>query len=85
MGADSVAYCEDVCPPLHTEPTTWWKANQKKYPRLAKLASAYLPVPATSVPSERVFSAAGLIVNRLRTRLHPEHVDMLIFLNKNLA
>lgn len=78
-------YCEDVCPPLHTEPTTWWKANQKKYPRLAKFASTYLSVPATSVPSECMFSAAGLIVNRLRTRLHPKHVDMLIFLNKNLA
>ncbi|XP_063743762.1 E3 SUMO-protein ligase ZBED1-like [Eleginops maclovinus] len=77
-------YCQDVCPPLHTDPLTWWKANQKRYPRLAKLASAYLCVPATSVPSERVFSAAGLIVNRLRTRLHPEHVDMLIFLNKNM-
>ena len=29
-----------------------------------------------------VFSTAGLIVNRLRTRLSPEHVDMLISLNK---
>ena len=35
------------------------------------------------IPAERVFSTAGLIVNRLRTRLSPEHVDMLIFLNKN--
>ncbi|KAM7395653.1 hypothetical protein PAMA_007088 [Pampus argenteus] len=69
-------YCQDTCPPIHTDPMTWWKDNKHKYPRLAKLASAYLCVPATSVPSERVFSAAGLIVNRLRARLHPDHVDM---------
>lgn len=36
------------------------------------------------VPPERVFTAAGIAVNRLRTRLTPEHVDMLIFLNKNM-
>lgn len=77
-------YCLDKCPPLHIDPMDWWKMNENKYPRLAKLASAYLCVPATSVPSERVFSTAGLIVNRLRSRLHPEHVDMLIFLNKNM-
>jgi hypothetical protein len=30
-----------------------------------------------------VFSTAGVIVNRLRSRLSPVHVDMLIFLQKN--
>ncbi len=33
--------------------------------------------------AERIFSAAGLTVNRLHTRLTPDHKDMLIFLNKN--
>ncbi|GAA6082517.1 zinc finger BED domain-containing protein 4-like [Tachysurus ichikawai] len=27
---------------------------------------------------------SGLIVNRLRSRLSPDHVDMLVFLNKNM-
>ena len=34
--------------------------------------------------AEQVFSVAGLIVLRLRTSLTPEHVDMLVFLNKNM-
>uniref|UniRef100_H3ARX0 BED-type domain-containing protein n=1 Tax=Latimeria chalumnae TaxID=7897 RepID=H3ARX0_LATCH len=65
-------------------PPDWWRVNENRYRKLAHLAKAYLCIPATSVPAERVFSAAGLTVNRLRSHLSPEHVDMLIFLKKNL-
>ena len=76
-------FIRDFPPGLDTNPIKWWTVNAGRFPRLKKLARQYLAIPATSVPSERVFSAAGLIVTRLRSRLTPEHVDMLIFLNKN--
>ena len=62
----------------------WWKKNESYFPRLSQVAKKYLAVPASSVPSERVFSTAGEIVNKKRCRLHFENVDLLIFLNKNL-
>ena len=62
----------------------WWKRNQERFPNIAKLARRYLCIPATSVPAERVFSTAGLVINQQRCSLLPENVDMLIFLNKNL-
>ena len=65
------------------EPLQWWSENEKKYPRLAIIAKRVLSVPATSVPSERIFSSAGLIVTKLSNRLSPEIVDHIIFLNKN--
>ena len=67
-----------------SNPLTWWKSHEIKYPRLAKLAQEYLSVPATSIPSERTFSVAGLTVSNLRTALDPDSVDQIIFVNKNL-
>lgn len=62
----------------------WWKKNEMFYPRVALLAKRILCVQASSVPSERVFSLAGELVSKKRSRLTPENVDMFIFLNKNI-
>ena len=57
--------------------------HSTKYPRLSVIAKSVLAVPATSVPSEKICSSAGLIVTKLRNILSSEVVDQIIFLNKN--
>ena len=42
-----------------TNPLEWWKRHQPNFPRLSVLAKKYLTIPATSAPSERVFSVGG--------------------------
>ena len=66
------------------DPLIWWKEHQYEYPLLSQLAKRYLCVPGTSVSSERVFSTAGDIITAQRSALLPEHVDQILFLNKNL-
>nr|XP_023675618.1 zinc finger BED domain-containing protein 4-like [Paramormyrops kingsleyae] len=67
-----------------TDPLEWWKLHQPNFPRLSLLAKKYLSNPATSAPSERVFSVGGGIVTCNRACLKPEVVDRLIFLAKNV-
>lgn len=69
--------------PKRNDTLAWWKANAQRYPTLAKLAGSLLCIPATSTPSEHLFSAAGSIASKKRASLSPEHVDMLTFLHCN--
>ncbi|RXN13638.1 zinc finger BED domain-containing 1-like protein [Labeo rohita] len=69
---------------VQSGPLAWWKQNSDRYPKLAFAAKHLLCVPATSTPSERIFSKAGYIVNKTRSSLLPENVDKLIFLAHNL-
>lgn len=65
-------------------PFDWWKVSCVNFPKLAALVRRVLCSPATSVPSERVFSTAGGTVTKLRAALDSESIDKLIFLNKRL-
>ena len=51
---------------------------------LSKAAQRYLSSPATSVPSERLFSSAGDICSDKRTCLLAENVERLVFLQANM-
>ncbi|CAG9829823.1 unnamed protein product [Diabrotica balteata] len=62
-------------------PLNFWVKHKEVLPELYDLAIKYLCVPATSVPSERVFSKTGQITNLRRNRLAPKNLDQIIFLN----
>ena len=67
------------------DPFVWWRDHKERFPILSKLARIYLPIPATSTPSERLFSDAGNLLTAKRTRLNPELFNRLMFLKKNAS
>ncbi|KAK3892773.1 hypothetical protein Pcinc_003361 [Petrolisthes cinctipes] len=56
---DMRRYLEEPLIPREGDPMTWWKDHSPLFPKLAEQAKKFLCIPATSVPSERLFSKAG--------------------------
>jgi zinc finger BED domain-containing protein 1 (E3 SUMO-protein ligase ZBED1) len=46
---------------IKSDPFEWWRIHSLQFPILASMARDYLAIPATSVPSERLFSDAGKV------------------------
>ena len=65
------------------DPLKLWSENEGRFPTLSNLAKSFLRIPATSTPSEWIFSAARNICSKKRASLSPRHVEMLTFLGMN--
>ena len=62
---------------------SWWKKNKNQFPHIFQFVRSNLHIPATSVPSERIFSLAGYIVRDRRSKILSRNVNKAIFLKKN--
>jgi hypothetical protein len=58
----------------------WMLSREHEYPIICQMARDYLAIPATSAPSERVFSAAGNLITKKRTIISSENVRYVLCL-----
>jgi hypothetical protein len=74
-------YSQQTCP-ITDDPIKYWgKIGKELYGKLAATAKQYLAITATSVPSERIFCKAGVILTERRNRLSGVRLSRLIFLS----
>lgn len=73
-------------PPInrHEDPLKWWTAHKLLYPHLFIIVKKRLCILATSVPCERLFSKAGLVITERRNRMLASKSSKVLFLNQNL-
>ena len=64
-------------------PLYFFYENRKFFSKLLKIAKSIFSICATSVPSESLFSQAGLIQTDIRNRLNPQNLENLTFLKEN--
>lgn len=64
-------------------PLKWWSVHREEFKILAPIVRRFLSAPPGSVPSEQLFSSAGLIYEPLRNRLEAEKAAILLFIKYN--
>lgn len=62
------------------DPLAWFKVRVDSYPRIAAAAKNLLGVPATSMPSEQLFSVTGNIITKKRCNLNSKVVQATLCL-----
>jgi len=77
------SYISERVRDCNINPLVWWRSNKDRFPYLSVLARKYLAIPATSAPSERIFSKAGELVSKRRANLQHSLIDRILFLNVN--
>ena len=63
--------------PRESSPLVLWRDDGARFPLLCAVAARYLAAPATSVPSERLFSTADDVCGEKRTCLLTENIKRL--------
>jgi hypothetical protein len=75
-------------PQLYVRPTdsplVWWREHRFQFPRIAVVARKWLSVPASSTPSERVFSHCGVALTAKRASMRGEALMNQILLKNNI-
>lgn len=67
---------------IPNDPLAWWAKRKGKFKTLERLARKYLAIPASSVPSESLFSTAGRVANR-NTNLGDAALNACLLVNRN--
>jgi hypothetical protein len=76
-------------PVTEVDALSFWKQTEAfrrdlRLPVMSFIAKQLLAIPATSTPSERVFSACGATLNERRARMNTETLEKLMFLKYNM-
>jgi hypothetical protein len=65
-------------------PLAWWKEHRFRFPWIAVAARKWLSVPASSTPSERVFSHCGVALTAKRASMRGDALMNQVLLKNNL-
>ena len=83
LGTEFKMKMKNVESKVYNCPLSWWKTSADRYKYLGKLAIKYLAVPATSAPSERIWSRAARVLTVKRNRMKEDVTAAMMYCREN--
>ena len=71
-------FCKEQQIDPKADPMAWWAAHAPTYPLLTQIACRVLAIPASSAPSEHLFSKLARVNAKDRARMHPQLANALL-------
>ena len=75
-----VRYIRQAPVARETDVLKYWQAKEYEFPIVAQMAKDHLAIPATSAPSECIFSGGSDLITKKRNRLSGESIRWLMCL-----
>jgi hypothetical protein len=83
LGNDFKMKMQDIESKVYNCPLSWWKSSAHWYMNFGNLATKYLAVPATSAPSEHIWSQAARVLNVKQNRMKEDITAAMMYCREN--
>ena len=83
LGNDFKMKMQNIKTKVYNCPLDWWKTSAHRFKNFERLAVKYLAIPATSAPSERIWSRAARVLTAKRNKLSEEVSSAIMYCKEN--
>ena len=83
LGNDFKMKMQNIKSKVYNCPLDWWKTSAHRFKNFERLAVKYLAIPATSAPSERIWSRAARVLTAKRNKLSEEVSSAIMYCKEN--
>ena len=83
LGNDFKMNMQNIEKTAYNCPLSWWKSSAHRFKNFKSLAVKYLAIPATSAPSERIWSRAARVLTVKRNRMSEEVTSAMMYCREN--